>query len=119
MTNRVLRLRDAALVFAGGTLGTAARTALMLIPNATWQLVGIAIINVTGGFLLGSLTGATEGKPAVRAKLLFGTGALGGFTTYSALAVGAGAEPPLAIASALLGVFAALGGLWVGRRLAR
>lgn len=78
----------AALVFAGGCLGVAARVAL----TAPLEGAGFApalgatiAINVAGGFLLGVLVGTAAARPRLRA--FAGTGILGGFTTYSALAV--------------------------------
>lgn len=80
------------LVFVGGALGVLAREALMLVlPDAAGLPVAIFFANLCGAFLLGLLLesisrpGAeTESRTAVR--LLLGTGLLGGFTTYSALA---------------------------------
>lgn len=48
---------------------------------------GTAIINVSGSFLLGLLTGlAAHGLPAA-ALLVLGTGLLGGYTTFSTASV--------------------------------
>lgn len=48
---------------------------------------GTAIINVTGSFLLGAVTGlATRGLPADVVAVL-GTGLLGGYTTFSTASV--------------------------------
>lgn len=84
------RFGAVACVFAGGTLGTAAREALGLafpsgtLPYTTW------IINIGGalvlGFLTGALTGGTSGFHR-GLRLAAGTGLCGGFTTYSTLAV--------------------------------
>ena len=81
-------------VFLGGVAGTGAR-ALMLewFPNGQdlhWAVLGI---NLLGAFLLGILLQAllSRGLSAggwLQLRLLFGTGALGGFTTYSALSEG-------------------------------
>lgn len=79
----------AVLVMVGGTVGTLARylidTGLSADASAP---VGIAVINVTGALALGLLLGwsPTEGGPRPH-HLLLGTGFLGGYTTYSALAV--------------------------------
>ena len=81
------------LVFCGGALGTLLR---YLIDIAPTRLAGFAldifIINVVGAFLLaflvGWITGAGEPTPKqLRLRLLLGTGMMGGFTTYSTLAV--------------------------------
>ncbi len=87
-----LRPRNLALVGLGGVLGTAGREGLGLViptlgvlPLSTW------CVNVAGAFLLGmflealSRRGPDEGRRR-SIRLLVGTGLLGGFTTYSALA---------------------------------
>lgn len=92
-----LRSRFLALVFLGGALGTAAREGLSLaFPAGDGIPYAIFGINVLGAFLLGLLLEALVrrgadhgGRRAVR--LFFGTGVLGGFTTYSALATDAAA----------------------------
>ncbi|MBB2975260.1 CrcB protein [Microbacterium endophyticum] len=83
-----LRLRDVGLVTVGGAAGTLVRYAVSeAIPDAAGFPTAIAIINVAGAFLLGWLLSAialkgpeTPGRAKIR--LLVGTGALGGFTTY-------------------------------------
>ena len=94
---RPIHLRPAALllVFVGGTLGTAAREALSLaFPPLDGIPYAIFGINVTGALLLGVLLeslvsrGPNHGGRQ-RLRLLLGTGVLGGFTTYSALATDA------------------------------
>lgn len=120
-----------ALVIIGGALGTAARyliTALLPPPSPVpWAVLGI---NVLGALLLGVLleTLALRGADAGRRRalrLLLGTGVLGGFTTYSALAVDTvtlGMHHVLtaaayAVGSAVLGVVAAATGIALARRL--
>ncbi|MGA8047328.1 MAG: CrcB family protein [Dermatophilaceae bacterium] len=78
-----------ALVFAGGTVGTALRAAVedgfsrpdSVLPWATF------LINVSGAALLGLLTQLValrwRGAPGRRLRLALGTGLLGGYTTYS------------------------------------
>jgi CrcB protein len=119
-------------VFVGGTAGTLARFGLAeLVPPPAGFPLGIFLINVTGAFALGVLLealarrGPDEGhRRAVR--LLAGTGFLGGFTTYSALAVDAalltgsgrtGAGIAYLVGSVLAGLAAAAAGVVVGRRL--
>ena len=82
--------RQLGLVFLGGSAGTAAREglSLALTSGATFPAV-IWAINVAGAFLLGLLLAWLEqvGPQSGRtARLLLGTGLLGGFTTYSAMA---------------------------------
>jgi CrcB protein len=83
----------AALVAAGGTVGTAARALVSrAIPHLGGLPVGILAVNLVGAYLLGLLLEALSRLgPDIgrrrRLRLLLGTGVLGGFTTYSALAV--------------------------------
>jgi CrcB protein len=82
------------LVLLGGTLGTAAREGLVLTVPALGSFpLAVFLINVVGAFALGVLLEgvADWGSRANRARsirLFAGTGFLGGFTTYSALATG-------------------------------
>lgn len=87
-----LRARYLLLVAAGGTVGTGAREALALaFPTDPSFNTVIFAINLVGALLLGVLleslvrAGSDEGRRRT-ARLLLGTGALGGFTTYSTLA---------------------------------
>lgn len=87
-----LRWQYLALVFAGGTVGTALRELLAIsVPPVAGVAVVIVGINVVGAFLLGLLletlarSGPDDGRRR-QLRLLLGTGVLGGFTTYSALA---------------------------------
>jgi CrcB protein len=103
-----LRWSSLGLVALGGTLGTAAREALAL----TWPAppgglpVTILLINVVGAFVLGALLeglarrGPDEGRRR-GIRLLVGTGVLGGFTTYSALATDAASLTGSALGTAL------------------
>jgi len=87
-----LSARSVGLVMAGGTLGTAAREAAALsIPAVQRIPVAILGVNLLGAFALGVLLEALaqRGDDSGRRRslrLLLGTGFLGGFTTYSALA---------------------------------
>lgn len=88
----VVRLPVAlALVFLGGTVGTLARHLLAeLVPPVGGVPLTIGAVNVAGAFVLGLLLGGLRGGPLThrpQLRLLVGTGVLGGFTTYSALAV--------------------------------
>ncbi|MFD2338707.1 fluoride efflux transporter FluC [Clavibacter michiganensis subsp. tessellarius] len=87
-----LRWRYLGLVALGGTVGTGARETISYVfPAADGVSWAIFWINVTGALLLGLLLehlahrGPDEGRRRTT-RLLMGTGALGGFTTYSALA---------------------------------
>jgi fluoride exporter len=109
------------LVVAGGMLGTAARAGLSLGLGDALGVWLVPLVNLVGAFALGVLMGALLRRPAsprTRAVQQFaGTGVLGGFTTYSALAVES-ADPALIV----LGIGAALAGTaaaWAGLMLAR
>jgi CrcB protein len=126
-----LRPRSIALVAGGGALGTATRYLVsQVVPHVRGVPVGVLLINVVGAFLLGLLLERLLGAgpdtgPRLDLRLLLGTGFLGGFTTYSALAtdtvallVGGDAGRALAYAlgTLVLGLLASLLGLWCGGR---
>lgn len=118
------------MVALGGALGTAAREALSLaIPSVGGVPIVILGINVLGAFLLGVLLESLllRGPDAGRRRsmrLFLGTGILGGFTTYSALAADSGVL--LLDGRAVIGVAYAIGTVllggaasWLGVLLAR
>jgi CrcB protein len=122
------------LVALGGAVGTAAREALSLgVPAVGGVPVIILAINVVGAFALGLLLDALTRRGAddgVRRdmRLLLGTGVLGGFTTYSALATGtslllttgqAGAGIAYGLATVVLGGLATFAGVAVAASVAR
>lgn len=121
-------------MFLGGALGAGARFALdQAAPRVGGIALDILLINVAGAFLLalavGYITGAGEPSRAqLRFRLFFGTGAMGGFTTYSTLAfetsglvvqgrIAAGLA--YGIGTVILGGLASAAGLWLGRRIIR
>lgn len=126
-----LRFRYLSLVFLGGVLGTAAREALSLaVPGVDGIPVAILAVNLAGAFLLGLLLeslarrGADHGARRL-VRLLLGTGVMGGFTTYSALAADtalllgdgrAGAGILYGLGTVLLGAAATWLGIWAGMR---
>jgi len=131
-SNPALTGRSVALVAVGGMLGTGARHGLTLI-TPTWADVPLATmaVNVAGAFALGFLVGLWSHRPddprsnarGTRARLLWGTGLLGGFTTYSALAIDvvslveaarAVAALGYAAGTVVLGLMAAWAGLVAG-----
>jgi CrcB protein len=122
------RLPGLGLVWLGGALGTTARYLLSeATPALSQRPLVTFLINIGGAFLLGVLlTGlarAGSDQAGRRALRLFaGTGFLGGFTTYSALAVDAAGlldagAVELAVAYALgtvlLGAAASMAGIAV------
>ncbi|WP_226080953.1 fluoride efflux transporter FluC [Mycetocola spongiae] len=129
-------LHTVALVFLGGTLGVAARALLGEAFPASDGLAWITIlINISGAFALGLLLealiprpGEAESPRSRTLRLLLGTGVLGGFTTFSALAVDTVhlltlgrplAALAYALGSVLCGAVAAWLGILLGARLAR
>lgn len=85
-TRYTARVPAPALVCLGGGLGSLAR---MYTPASA------VVANLLGAFILGALTSGwsarsrRHGTASVRAhRLLFGTGMLGGYTTYGALIAG-------------------------------
>jgi fluoride exporter len=101
----------------------------MLIPRVAGIPIATLGINVVGAFLLGVLLEflgdhSPDTGWSRRVRLGLGTGGLGGFTTYSALAtdtvVLAAAYPGRAIGYALstviVGGAASIAGIWLARR---
>jgi CrcB protein len=121
------------LVGAGGAIGTAIRaTVAALAPADAWPWTTWAV-NVTGAFLLGLLldvlarTGPDDGRRRA-ARLVLGTGLLGGYTTYSTLALdavmltGSGhavVALAYAVSTLLTGLVAAAAGIALGAHTAR
>lgn len=92
-----IRITDVLMVVVGGVAGSLGRYAItVVLPNAggiDWPLLLVNVVGALGlGVLIEVLSGRARGgrEAAVhrRLRLLLGTGFLGGFTTYSALAVG-------------------------------
>ena len=112
------------LVGAGGALGTLARYLLGEALPVAGELSTLGI-NVLGAALLGAFGAVFSGRRP-RAQLFLGTGVCGGFTTYSALAVGiAGlglggavwAAIALALVTVLAGGAASVFGVRIGERI--
>ncbi|WP_125130193.1 CrcB family protein [Microbacterium sp. 10M-3C3] len=108
------------LVILGGALGTAARAGLQLAVGDALGGWFVPVVNIVGAFALGVVTGLLARRMhAPRGRVIrhfVGTGVLGGFTTYSALAVEAAHSPVLlavGIAGAALGTAAGAIGLAV------
>jgi len=127
-----LRPSSLALVFLGGCVGAGAREALLaFVPQLSPVPLTLLAINLLGAFLLGVLFEAlirrmSEG--AGRVRLLLGTGLLGGFTSYSALALAVTAlivesQPWWALAygvgTVVLGAAATLLGIALGALIGR
>jgi fluoride exporter len=116
------------LVGIGGAFGTLARYLIGLVVPETLQLPWPTLtVNIVGAFLLGVLLeglsrpGRDERRSSIL-RLLLGTGFLGGFTTYSSLAVEA--EQLLragrvwesigyGLTTVVVGLLASLLGMWI------
>lgn len=113
--------RDVVLVAVGGAIGTAARAGLTLALGDDLGPALVPLINVVGAFAIGVVFGfrarMPESSRAQRAQLFLGTGVLGGFTTYSALAVESADLTQLwwGAATVLVGTAAAWVGVVLGR----
>ncbi|WP_460801564.1 fluoride efflux transporter FluC [Microbacterium sp. GXF6406] len=114
-----MTLRRLLLVMCGGMLGTAARLGIaLLVPDIGGMPLATLLVNVLGALLIGVL--AARLPSSSDARTFLGAGALGGFTTYSAFAVGTAALdllPAIAYAALTLalGIVAAATGLRLGR----
>ncbi len=79
------------VVAMAGGLGAVLRFILdgAVANHNRWQVpLGTVIINVTGSFMLGLLTGLALSIPSLIAlKLPIGTGLIGGYTTFSTASV--------------------------------
>ena len=114
-------------VAAGGALGTGARAALLwawppVAGDLPWTTLAV---NLGGALALGVLLGALAGGPARTPwrSPFFGTGLLGSFTTFSALAVDlvdlARTRPDVALAYAALSLAGGVALASLGWRLGR
>lgn len=84
-----MALAQAALVFAGGAGGAAARHGVGRLAGrwtvgVSWP-VGTFAVNMAGSFVLGGLVAWSGHGLGSGAQLLLATGVCGGFTTFSSL----------------------------------
>lgn len=120
------------LVTLGGAVGSVLRYAVSLVtPQPQGWPLGTLAVNVVGAFALGLLLeGLARRGPETparrRVRLTLGTGLLGGFTTYSSLALeverllsdgAVGVAVGYAAATLLAGTVAAVVGVALGVRL--
>lgn len=126
-------MRSFALVAVGGAVGTLGRYGIAEALDADRPFpLATFLVNVVGSFALGAVLAVLmvhdHSAPANRLRLLLGTGLLGGFTTYSALAVETDAllrEHHVALAltyalgTVVAGLLAALAGVAAARAVDR
>ena len=128
-------MRSFALVVVGGAAGTLTRYGIAEAFDADRHFpLATFLVNVTGSFVLGALLAVllvrdlSAAANRLRLRLLLGTGFLGGYTTYSSLAVETdtllrGDHVALgltyAAGSVVAGLVAAHAGVAVGRAVAR
>lgn len=106
MTGDRRALLDAAAVGAGAALGALARVGVEKLADGLWPLLAV---NVLGSFLMGRL------RPGV----FWGTGVLGGFTSFSTFALlTAGSSPAVAAGYVAATLGGCVGAWWCGDRLA-
>ncbi|MFJ3382543.1 MULTISPECIES: fluoride efflux transporter CrcB [unclassified Curtobacterium] len=115
------------LVAIGGGVGAALRFVLdgVLKARVTGFPLGTLVINVSGSFVLGLLTGLGEsGALSIPGVAVLGTGMMGGYTTFSTASVETvqllrSGKTRLAVLNGLgmlvVSVGAAALGLWIGR----
>jgi CrcB protein len=121
------------LVGLGGGAGAMARYLTgvgygrLFGPARPW--LATAFINISGGLLMGILTGLLALKISehgMRARLLLGVGVLGGYTTFSTFSLEAvlmierrqyGLALAYVVGSAMLSILAVVAGLALMRRL--
>ncbi len=122
-------MKSVVAVFLGGACGTLFRF-LCGAPFTSSDLLAPWVINVVGGFILGLLVGWLWMLPGTSSwlKAGLGTGLLGGFTTFSAIALELGQSffvdwtiafhtAGIFVGELVLGLLAAWGGLVLGRLL--
>ena len=119
-----------AVVALGGAAGTGARVGIgNLLPGTGSPPIAVVLINLSGAFLLGWLLArlrvpGTESRARRAIRLGIGTGVLGGYTTYSAFAVGADGALTMSdpLPGAALSLLTVAGGVlvaWCGSVVAR
>ncbi len=120
------------IVFLGGGIGSALRYGVNIAASralGTGFPYGILLINVTGSFTMGLVTGyfAFKGEASQDWRLFLTTGILGGYTTFSAFSLDAallyergevGAAAIYVIASVALSIAGLFAGLAIVRSFA-
>ncbi|WP_312115854.1 fluoride efflux transporter CrcB [Brevibacillus reuszeri] len=114
-------------VAVGGALGSLFRYGLSLLANQPGLPLGTWLANVVGSFLIGILSvwGKEKGILSPELYLLFATGVMGGFTTFSTFSLevvsffgdGQIARGILYVTlSVIIGLLSCAAGIWLGRQ---
>lgn len=114
-----------ALVATGGAVGGVLRHAVRVVADpqpGAWSWATL-VVNAVGAFALAALLTVLARRPSERARLLVGTGLLGGLTTFSGSAVEAvsladAGRPGAACAYVVVTVGTLLGAAALGVRAA-
>lgn len=109
-----IRLRNLAPVAVGGAVGACMRHVVLIALSGHWGVV--LVVNVLGSMALGFITAWAERRdPRWWVLPLVGTGALGGFTTFSTvMAQAVSLAAPMALLDLALQVTTCLLGAWIG-----
>ncbi|MED4780832.1 fluoride efflux transporter CrcB [Brevibacillus choshinensis] len=114
-------------VAAGGALGSIMRYGLSLVANQPGWPLGTWLSNVVGSCLIGMLTvwGKERGILSPEIYLLFATGVMGGFTTFSTFSlevISFWGEGQIlrgimyALLSVVVGLLSCAAGIWMARQ---
>ncbi|MED4582177.1 fluoride efflux transporter CrcB [Brevibacillus choshinensis] len=114
-------------VAAGGALGSITRYGLSLVANQPGWPLGTWLSNVVGSCLIGMLSvwGKERGILSPEIYLLFATGVMGGFTTFSTFSlevISFWGEGQIlrgimyALLSVVVGLLSCAAGIWMARQ---
>ncbi|WP_236708073.1 fluoride efflux transporter CrcB [Brevibacillus choshinensis] len=114
-------------VAAGGALGSIMRYGLSLVANQPGWPLGTWLANVVGSCLIGMLSvwGKERGILSPEIYLLFATGVMGGFTTFSTFSlevISFWGEGQIlrgimyALLSVVVGLLSCAAGIWMARQ---
>ncbi|WP_208103314.1 CrcB family protein [Rubellimicrobium sp. CFH 75288] len=113
-------IRNLLLVAAGGALGSILRALVITAAPFPW---GTLAVNVSGSFVIGVLFALLAGTGEIW-TILFISGLLGGFTTFSTFSLDVlrlveSGRAPLAGGYVMLSVALSLGACWAGLLVGR